>query len=142
MPFLLTTVKKKVQKGLVDCRALIELIDDHDPVLCVIEEPGGFSRNAHSVGKQWLGYGQLIGMLQAIGLPFHTVNNRGKTGWKTVLELGTDKQDAIALARRYLPDLNLRRTPKCTTDHDGLAEAGLLACLALQRYDLLHGDHQ
>lgn len=88
-------------------------------IRCVIEVPAGLSPNAHSVGVQWRGFGQRIGMLQSIGIPFRMVR---PAAWKKQLGIGADTEQAIALAREYLPNLRLLRTPRCSKPSDGRAD--------------------
>ena len=38
-----------------------------------------------------------------------------------------DKQDSITVCKRLFPDANLFRTDKCKKEHDGMAEALLMA---------------
>jgi hypothetical protein len=46
---------------------------------------------------------------------------------------GKDKKASIELARQFFPGISLRRTPKCTTDADGVAEALLMLKYGLEK---------
>lgn len=67
-------------------------------------------------------------LLTALDIPFQLVPPR--TWQKTMLQGEEDsdtKKRAINAALRLFPGVDLRRTPRCTTPHDGIAEALLLA---------------
>lgn len=84
-----------------------------------------FNRGVQRAGFEWL--------LTALDVPFDLVPPRT---WQKVmhatdtaaLELETDtKKRSINAALRLFPGVDLRRTPRCTTPSDGIAEALLLA---------------
>lgn len=66
--------------------------------------------------------------LTACEIPYELVSARV---WMKAMHAGvegaTTKQRSILAAKRLFPGLPLRRTPLCTKDHDGIAEALLLA---------------
>ena len=47
--------------------------------------------------------------------------------WKKEFNLDSDKQKSIDTAKKLFPDVNLFRTNRCTKEHDGMAEALLIA---------------
>lgn len=69
-------------------------------------------------------YGFILGALRALGIPFQIVPPRK---WKGEFGLNSDKAKSIEVCHCLFPDVSLRRTEKCRTDSDGLAEA-LLIC--------------
>lgn len=71
-------------------------------------------------------YGMLRGLLSALDIP--TVIVRPKT-WKDKILFGTqkDKAAAIQYVRSRYPAMSLRATERCTTDHDGMADAVCIA---------------
>lgn len=69
------------------------------------------------------GYGELIGILTALGASIHEVR---PSVWKRKLNISADKESAILLCERLYPDVEL--VPKgCRRAQDGLAEAMLIA---------------
>ena len=69
-------------------------------------------------------YGFIQGVLRALELPFETV----PPGiWKKAYALGKDKRASIEACKRLFPDVGLLRTDRCKVEHDGMAEALLLA---------------
>lgn len=71
------------------------------------------------------GYGIWLGIFGALGLPYELVTPQE---WKKKLIVGPakDKQTSIALAKHLFPNIILKKG-RATTDHDGMAEAALIA---------------
>ena len=69
-------------------------------------------------------YGYIKGMLDALMVRYQTVPPRV---WKKEFSLNADKKQSIKVCRRLFPLVDLRRTERCKTDHDGMAEALLIA---------------
>lgn len=115
--------------GIVDCRALSAgLIDLHAQVglHLVIEQVGAFpGQGVCSVFDFGRSYGQLIGMCQALGLPYSLVRPQA---WKGKVLAGTekDKDAAIAFCMREYPSVRLI-PERCRVPHDGIADALCLA---------------
>jgi crossover junction endodeoxyribonuclease RuvC len=117
--------------GEYDVQAICKYLDyDKDEVrcMCVMEK-------VHSMPKQGVastfafgkGFGILIGILGALEIPAMLVPPQA---WKKVMLAGEDKSDkgsSIRVARRLFPGVSLKASSKCRTDHDGMAEALLLA---------------
>jgi hypothetical protein len=68
--------------------------------------------------------GYIKGVLEANGIAYQEIPPQT---WKKEFGLNTDKQKSIDVCRRLFPGVSLRATPRCTTDHDGMAEALLIA---------------
>jgi crossover junction endodeoxyribonuclease RuvC len=68
--------------------------------------------------------GYIEGVLAAIGIPYQLVPPQK---WKKEFSLGSDKKQSIAVCERLFPSVSLYRTERCTTKHDGMAEALLIA---------------
>lgn len=85
----------------------------------------------HSMPKQGVkstfefgkGYGYICGVLEAYGIPYQEVPPQK---WKKEYSLGSDKRKSIATARKLFPGVSLKANDRCTTDHDGMAEALLI----------------
>lgn len=69
-------------------------------------------------------YGHVLGMLDALQIPYQTVPPRT---WKKAFSLTGDKEKSIETAKRLFPGVNLKRTERCKKEHDGMAEALLMA---------------
>jgi len=100
------------------------------------EEPFAVIEKVHAMPKQGVsstfafgcGYGILLGMLGAFQIPYHEVPPQT---WKKIILAGENKDDgkaaSIRVARRLFPGVSLRASERCRSDHDGMAEALLLA---------------
>lgn len=69
-------------------------------------------------------FGWLQGVLEALRIPYELVRPQR---WKRDYGCTSDKNTSIEVAKRLYPGVSLRRTPRCTKDHDGMAEALLMA---------------
>jgi len=77
-------------------------------------------------------------MLYAFYIPFSEVP---PSKWKAEFSLKQGKEVSkkekksadIECARKLFPNVSLRRTPQCRTDHDGFADALLMAAYAKRR---------
>lgn len=69
-------------------------------------------------------YGWLLGVLDAVGLSYQTVP---PNLWKKDFSLlRADKKQSIEVCKRLFPGVELRRTDKCRTDDDNMADAALI----------------
>lgn len=102
-----------------------ELLRTGQLVRCVVER-------VHSMPKQGVAssfnfgenYGFILGLLTAFAIPYETVL---PNKWKREFGVTADKNTSITVARRLFPKASLRRTERCRTDDDGIAEAILMA---------------
>lgn len=90
--------------------------------------PGQGVSSMFSFGKA---AGFIEGILYAYRIPYQLVPPRK---WKKEYSLSNDKNQSIEVCKRLFPDVNLRPTPRCTKDNDGMAEAMLLAEYARRHY--------
>ena len=69
-------------------------------------------------------YGWLLGVMDAVGLSYQTVP---PNLWKKDFSLlRTEKKQSIEVCKRLFPGIELRRTDKCRTDDDNMADAALI----------------
>lgn len=97
-------------------------------ILCCMEWAQAMPKQGGcSMFNYGMGFGMLRATLTALFIPHLLVRPRK---WKDAVLVGTnkDKDAAIQICHRLLPDISLRRTPQCKTDNDGMADA---ICLAL-----------
>ena len=109
---------------------LIQSIDiysssENIPIVCCVEKvgamPGQGVTSMFTFGKS---AGFIEGVLQALGIPYQLIPPRK---WKKEYSLNSDKQKSIEVCKKLFPGVSLRRTDRCTTDHDGMAESLLMA---------------
>lgn len=86
----------------------------------------------HSMPKQGVAstfafgtsYGFIKGVLEAFGISYQEVLPQR---WKKEFGLASDKAESVDVCRRLFPGQNLKASDRCRTDHDGIAEALLMA---------------
>lgn len=76
-------------------------------------------------------YGWLLGMLDAIGIPYQPITPQK---WKKEFGLTSDKTQSIEVCRRLYPDTNLKRTDRSKKSDDNMAEALLMATYAKRKF--------
>ena len=75
-------------------------------------------------------FGWLQGMLEALEIPYELVLPQK---WKKEFGCTSDKNTSIDVAKRLFPKVSLFRTERCKKEHDGMAEALLMAEYARRR---------
>lgn len=75
-------------------------------------------------------YGFIQGLLTAYSIPYELVTPQK---WKKEFGITGDKNSSVSVCRRLFPEVGLRRTERCRTDDDGMAEALLMAEYARRR---------
>lgn len=107
-----------------------ELIDmtfeiKDEPCKVVLEKvgamPGQGVTSMFSFGQS---FGFIRGVLEAYGIPYELVPPQK---WKKEFSVTKDKNTSVNAAKRLFPAVGLKRTDRCTKDHDGMAEALLMA---------------
>ena len=92
---------------------------------CVLEKvnamPGQGVVSMFNFGQN---YGFIQGVLKAYGIPYELVSPQK---WKKEFSVTSDKNTSIEVAKRLFPGVNLKATERCKKDHDGMAEALLIA---------------
>lgn len=95
------------------------------PIMCCVEKvgamPGQGVTSMFSFGKS---AGFIEGVLQAFRIPYQLIPPQK---WKKEFGLNSSKQKSIDVCKKLFPNVSLRRTERCTTDHDGMAESLLMA---------------
>lgn len=76
------------------------------------------------------GYGFIEGVLQALSIPYQLIPPQT---WKKEFSLNTDKQKSIQVCKRLFPEISLLASERCRKDHDGMAEALLMAVYAKRK---------
>lgn len=69
-------------------------------------------------------YGYILGELDALLMTYELVS---PAKWKREFSVTSDKQTSIDCCRRLFPLVDLRKSERARTDHDGMAEALLIA---------------
>lgn len=105
---------------------LIEVIKSHEGKAraCVEKVAARPNQGVVSMFSFGESYGAIKGILQALGVPYTTVTPQR---WKKTLQVSKDKSTSIVKAKELYPGVNLLPNSRCRKDHDGMAEALLIA---------------
>ena len=108
------------------------LYDYKQKVVCFLE-------NVHAMPKQGVSstfnfgknFGFIQGVLRAYNIPYELVTPQK---WKKEFSCTSDKNTSIEVCKRLFPSVNLKATERCRKDHDGMAEALLIAEYGRRHY--------
>jgi crossover junction endodeoxyribonuclease RuvC len=106
----------------LDLVALAQIIKATNPSIAIIEKVASMpGQGVASTFKFGQGYGALLGITAALGIPTELVTPQR---WKGSILAGSakDKDAAIAYCRRTFPNVQLVM-PGCRKPHDGVADA-------------------
>lgn len=79
-----------------------------------------------------MNFGFIQGVLKAYGIPYELVTPQK---WKKEFSCTSDKNTSIEVCKRLFPGVNLKATDRCKKDHDGMAEALLIAEYGRRHYN-------
>lgn len=82
--------------------------------------PGQGVTSMFSFGEN---FGYIKGLLEANKIPYELVRPQK---WKKAFGI-SGKNQSVEVCKRLFPGVSLRRTERCKKDHDGMAEALLMA---------------
>lgn len=106
---------------------------DKSPLRCVLEKvnamPGQGVVSMFNFGQN---YGFIQGVLKAYRIPYELVTPQK---WKKEFSCTSDKNTSIEVCKRLFPNVNLKATDRCRKDHDGMAEALLIAEYGRMHYN-------
>ena len=99
---------------------------------CCLERVGPMPKQGvTSMFKFGENFGFIQGLLTAFRVSYELVTPQK---WKKEFQITGDKNSSITVCKRLFPDINLRRTERCKKDHDGMAEALLMAEYARRKF--------
>ena len=79
-----------------------------------------------------MNFGFIQGVLKAYEIPYELVTPQK---WKKEFSCTSDKNTSIEVCKRLFPNVNLKATDRCKKDHDGIAEALLIAEYGRRHYN-------
>ena len=101
-----------------------------EKAVCCLEQVGAMpGQGVTSMFHFGEGFGWLQGTLEAYGIPYELVRPQK---WKKEFSVTSDKNTAIQVCKRLFPSVNLIPSG-CRKEHDGMAEALLMAEFARRR---------
>ena len=116
-------------------RLLIELdgIAQEYECICYLEHVHAMPKQGVSSTFNFgMNFGFIQGVLKAYEIPYELVTPQK---WKKEFSCTSDKNTSIEVCKRLFPNVNLKATDRCKKDHDGLAEALLIAEYGRRHYN-------
>ena len=133
--------KRKIDVYVYQDDILIKLVKDLAYFRNVLKEESiCYLEQVHAMPKQGvsstfnfgMNFGFIQGVLKAYGIPFELVPPQK---WKKEFSVTSDKNTSIEVCKRLFPGVNLKATDRCKKDHDGIAEALLIAEYGRRHYN-------
>lgn len=104
-----------------------------DNVICYLEHVHAMPKQGVSSTFNFgMNFGFIQGVLKAYGIPYELVTPQK---WKKEFSCTSDKNTSIEVCKRLFPNVNLKATERCKKDHDGMAEALLIAEYGRRHYN-------
>ena len=116
-------------------RLLIELdgIAQEYECICYLEHVHAMPKQGVSSTFNFgMNFGFIQGVLKAYEIPYELVTPQK---WKKEFSCTSDKNTSIEVCKRLFPGVNLKATERCKKDHDGIAEALLIAEYGRRHYN-------
>ena len=116
-------------------RLLIELdgIAQEYECICYLEHVHAMPKQGVSSTFNFgMNFGFIQGVLKAYEIPYELVTPQK---WKKEFSCTSDKNTSIEVCKRLFPNVNLKATDRCRKDHDGMAEALLIAEYGRRHYN-------
>lgn len=105
---------------------------DYD-MICTLEHVHAMPKQGVSSTFNFgMNFGFIQGVLKAYGIPYELVTPQK---WKKEFSCTSDKNTSIEVCKRLFPSVNLKATDRCKKDHDGMAEALLIAEYGRRHYN-------
>lgn len=102
-------------------------------VICYLEHVHAMPKQGVSSTFNFgMNFGFIQGVLKAYGIPYELVTPQK---WKKEFSCTSDKNTSIEVCKRLFPNVNLKATDSCKKDHDGMAEALLIAEYGRRHYN-------
>lgn len=112
---------------------LNELKDNSYCCKCVVEHVHAMPKQGVSSTFNFgMNFGFIQGVLKAYCIPYELV---APQKWKKEFSCTSDKNTSIEVCKRLFPGVNLKATERCRKDHDGMAEALLIAEYGRRHYN-------
>ena len=133
--------KRKIDVYVYQDDILIKLVKDFAYFRNVLKEESiCYLEQVHAMPKQGvsstfnfgMNFGFIQGVLKAYGIPYELVTPQK---WKKEFSCTSDKNTSIEVCKRLFPGVNLKATERCRKDHDGMAEALLIAEYGRRHYN-------
>lgn len=136
---IVSTFANKIEKIGVKCYSdedLLDILKDAEKYIqkvCYLEHVHAMPKQGVSSTFNFgMNFGFIQGVLKAYGIPYELVTPQK---WKKEFSCTSDKNTSIEVCKRLFPGVNLKATDRCKKDHDGIAEALLIAEYGRRHYN-------
>lgn len=136
---IIKTLVNKIEQVGVNCYSdenLLGILKDTEKyiqVVCYLEHVHAMPKQGVSSTFNFgMNFGFIQGVLKAYGIPYELVTPQK---WKKEFSCTSDKNTSIEVCKRLFPNVNLKATERCKKDHDGMAEALLIAEYGRRHYN-------
>ncbi len=102
----------------------LQTVDPKQAVVCLEQVHAMPKQGVSSTFAFGENFGWIQGVLAVLRIPYELVTPQK---WKKAFSATSDKNTAVDVCKRLFPDVSLLKTDRCTTPHDGMAEALLMA---------------
>jgi len=124
---------KKKQTNEVNADLVLSILESlhldlRTDVLVVLEIPGKHSPGVHAIASMWESFGAIRGLCEAKGIQHVRI---APQTWQSKMipkcKKGDTKPAALLKAKEIWPNETWLRTPRCSSPHDGMIDAALIA---------------
>lgn len=136
---IVSTFENNIEKIGVKCYSdedLLSILKDAEEYIqkvCYLEKVHAMPKQGVSSTFNFgMNYGFIQGVLKAYCIPYELVTPQK---WKKEFSCTSDKNTSIEVCKRLFPGVNLKATERCRKDHDGMAEALLIAEYGRRHYN-------
>lgn len=136
---IIKTFGNKIEKVGVKCYSdedLLGILADAEKYIqkvCYLEHVHAMPKQGVSSTFNFgMNFGFIQGVLKAYEIPYELVTPQK---WKKEFSCTSDKNTSIEVCKRLFPNVNLKATDRCKKDHDGMAEALLIAEYGRRHYN-------
>jgi len=131
MPTLVYKKKREVDPK----RIHTWIMDLNTPCVIAIEEPLNHARSSQAMRSMAISFGKIIGMSECKNIPIKRIEVRD---WQKAMlgkvPKGYTKIAALLTADKLSPKQDWLATPRCSTPHDGMVDAFLIARFYLTKH--------
>lgn len=123
------SIKKIELYSPFDEKEYIKLLSDlqkgkNEAICCLEKVSARPGQGVTSMFNFGMNFGWIQGVLMAKGIAYELVTPQK---WKKEFSVTSDKNTSIDVAKKLFPNVSFKQTERCKKDHDGMAEALLMA---------------
>ena len=121
--------QQQSKKREIDIRKVSEwLLDFNTPFVLAIEEPLAHARSSQAMRSMAISFGKLLGMAECKDFEVARISvHKWQKKMLGFIPKGKTKQVALEIASTMEPSENWLKNKRCSTPHDGLIDAFLVA---------------